>query len=191
MSYALIQEMVALATLLSQKESLTYRDIEACLGPRPFAPNAQLSAYVDALPTRETLQLPSTTRGKLHDEGSDPSGVGANSLDGTVGTKKVDEQLHRESTKNNEDGSAKDRPVSVDSDDDEDDDDNENGNTGGRGGGNSGDETRHRPRKKKLFGGDDDSCLPELLRKPVTPQPASAASSATTSVAAGTTGTGL
>lgn len=178
--------MVALATLLSQKESLTYRDIEACLGPRPFAPNAQLSAYVDALPTRDTPHL-LPTGGDLQNGSSNPSGIIANSGVADAGTKADDAQLRRDSAQGSEDG-FKRGADDVDSDDD--DDDSGDGGTGGRGKGGSEDETRDRPRKKKLFGGDDDSCLPELLRKPVTPQPASAASSTSTSVAAKTSSNG-
>ncbi|KAL8439763.1 hypothetical protein Efla_002665 [Eimeria flavescens] len=46
------QELRSLCSMLLEKESLTFADLQDCLGLRPYPPDAQLAAYINALPTR-------------------------------------------------------------------------------------------------------------------------------------------
>ncbi|XP_026193577.1 uncharacterized protein LOC34619019 [Cyclospora cayetanensis] len=152
-------EMRALSTVLLEKESLTFADLQDCLGPRPFPPDPQLAAYVNALPTRALL-APS--------EGDNSTGDNSQEVDATQNSAadaSSDASAAQEDEEREEDSPQKD---ASDSDDDKDDDDD-----------NSQGPPRGGPKRKKLFGrGDDDSCVPELLRKnlqPKTPAPSAVA----------------
>ncbi|OEH75639.1 afg3 ATPase family [Cyclospora cayetanensis] len=179
-------EMRALSTVLLEKESLTFADLQDCLGPRPFPPDPQLAAYVNALPTRALLapsegdnstgdnsQEVDATQNSAADASSDASAAapGAGGSGGSGKSKKTSPAAtstggsQQEDEEREEDSPQKD---ASDSDDDKDDDDD-----------NSQGPPRGGPKRKKLFGrGDDDSCVPELLRKnlqPKTPAPSAVA----------------
>ncbi|KAL8431280.1 hypothetical protein ACSSS7_005365 [Eimeria intestinalis] len=165
-------ELRSLCTMLLEKESLTFADLQDCLGVRPYPPDAQLAAYINALPTRalpHPSSDPSTSAFSAEGDLEDPE-VGGDASEGKDGgssnggghkaTSSRDKQRKQRRNRDESDDSA-------DSDKGDDEDDDDQGPSGGP-----------RKDKRKLFGGDDDSCLPELLRKklqPKTPAPSAAA----------------
>ncbi|CDJ59378.1 hypothetical protein EMWEY_00021740, partial [Eimeria maxima] len=186
-------EMNALSALLLEKETLTFADLQECLGKRPFPPDAQLAAYINALPTKVSIvekEVSGAGRisGDLRSTSTPTSGArnagdeavsAAGKNEGTDGnstqqqvqknarTKDAEETDDDEENTNARKKKEKGKSGNGGDDDDDDDDDDRNGNNSTRG-----------PRRRKLFGGDDDSCLPELLRKnlkPNTPTPSAAA----------------
>ncbi|CDJ42020.1 AFG3 ATPase family protein, putative [Eimeria tenella] len=197
------KEMHALSDLLLEKETLTFADLQDCLGRRPYPPDAQLAAYIDALPTKDSSSEGQRPAAKKT-PGSCESDVGPN--DGTVDASDGDtstnitstrgghsqqQRQHHQGYSSNRDTEAskeggkeeaqktkdkKNKAAHSDRDDDDDDDDDNNG--GGGDDDRNGSDTKRGPTRRKLFGGDDDSCLPELLRKnlkPNTPTPSAAA----------------
>lgn len=163
--------MRSLSSLLLEKESLTFADLQDCLGVRPYPPDAQLAAYVNALPTR-ALPAPGGVsgheagQGGPDEDGASPhAGAGGRDLSSGGDDKASSfEDDQQQSHKKGKKGGASD-----DSDNDDDKDDDGSGPPGGPPKGGP---------KRKLFGGDDDSCLPELLRKNLQPKTPTASTAA-------------
>ncbi|KAL8270547.1 hypothetical protein Esti_005518 [Eimeria stiedai] len=168
------QEVRALSSMLLEKESLTFADLQDCLGVRPYPPDAQLAAYINALPTRALPPPPDdpptgafSAKGdhedsELEDRRSEGKDGSSSNTGGHKAASSSDKQ-RKQRLNGDENGDSDD----FDKGDDKDDDDQ--GPSGG---------PRKKDPKRKLFGGDDDSCLPELLRKnlqPKTPAPSAAA----------------
>ena len=190
--------MNALSALLLEKETLTFADLQDCLGTRPFPPDAQLAAYINALPTKvntvgqeepgverasgDLRRIPTAISGdrNVRDEKGSTSDKDAaadghsmqqrkQSIKDTEGSN-GDDKEPTDAGKNGGKGKKKrnGKGNAADDDDDDNDDDDDDRN---------GNNSKRGPRRK-LFGGDDDSCLPELLRKnlkPDTPTPSAAA----------------
>ncbi|KAL8446883.1 hypothetical protein Emed_004762 [Eimeria media] len=162
------QQYERVKALLTEKE-------QDCLGVRPYPPDSQLAAYINALPTRalpppSTDSSASTFSAEGDAEGSESDDQQSGGKDGSSNS---DSGGHKAASSS--DKERKQRRNNGDENDDSDDsnkddkDDDDQGSSGG---------PRKKDPKRKLFGGDDDSCLPELLRKklqPKTPAPSTAA----------------
>ncbi|CDI78685.1 AFG3 ATPase family protein, putative [Eimeria praecox] len=195
------REMNALSALLLEKETLTFADLQDCLGKRPFPPDAQLAAYINALPTKvntvgqeesgvgmvsgDFQSIPRTASGaaKAAGEASSAHSKGAATDENNTqqqersktGIKDTEESDDDEKTTNTRNKGRKGKKKNGDSGNDDDTDDDDDDDDDDDSNGNS---SKRGPRRRKLFGGDDDSCLPELLRKnlkPNTPAPSAAA----------------
>ncbi|KAL8446687.1 hypothetical protein Emag_004635 [Eimeria magna] len=166
------QEVRSLCTLLLEKESLTFADLQDCLGVRPYPPDSQLAAYINALPTRALPPPSSDSSTSVFSAEGDPEDFESDDQrserkDGNSSNSGGHKAASDQQRKQRRDGDENDDSDDSGKGDDKDDDDE--GPSGG---------PRKKDPKRKLFGGDDDSCLPELLRKklqPKTPAPSAAA----------------